>query len=246
CVASDFVPALAKALSIAQINGLAQATDGTSYVAGGYFPPAAAFDGINATQAGGSDALVVKYDPATRQARWTQSLGDASDQLACGTGITQNGTVGVLGTFQGVINTGLINLNNPNTAIDFVAGLSAVDGSGKWGKSFDNGTGQFLVMATNPTLNTIAVCGFATKAVPYINGAVYGGGQDVVIALFDSAGNQTWAREIGAAGDELCSSLAISDAGDVYAAGQYNGAPNFGLGAFTDPASAFRHWLWVA
>src|SRR5262249_16772884 len=106
CVAADVVPQLAKPLSIAQFNGLAQAPDGTSFVAGPYFPPAAAFDGINASQAGGADALVVKYDPGTKKAVWTKSLGDAADQLAYGVSITQDGTVGVLGTFQGVINTG--------------------------------------------------------------------------------------------------------------------------------------------
>lgn len=54
------------------------------------------------------------------------------------------------------------------------------------------------------------------------------GGQDAALLKLDSTGNFVWARRIGGSGDEYLQALALSGAGNVYAAGPFSSAADFG------------------
>ncbi len=106
----------------------------------------------------------------------------------------------------------------------------------------DLGSGAFQAMASNPHQNLIAVCGKTARAVTLYNSTnttnaglttgaagVFGGNTDIVVAVIDAtAGTVVWGRELGGTGDQQCESVAMDDTGNVYIAGTYNGALDFG------------------
>ncbi len=106
----------------------------------------------------------------------------------------------------------------------------------------DLGNGAFQAVASNPHQNLIAVCGKAARAVTLYNSTntantglttgaagVFGGSTDIVVAAIDATtGTVVWGHELGGAGDQQCESMAMDDAGNVYIAGNYNGALDFG------------------
>ncbi|HEX8971354.1 hypothetical protein [Oryzihumus sp.] len=249
CVASTIAPQVAKDLAISPMAGLAIDLSGAAYVAGSVFQPTKTFDGISLTSAGGADLFLAKYDPVTHLPVWAKAYGDASDQLAAGAAVTGDGTVLAIGNFIGNLVAGNTISNASTSPIDFLVAVDAGTGNGKWAKSFNNGLGGALVaVASNPSLNLVAVCGYANQAATdLVPGATYGGGtQDAVLAVFNSAGTLQWAKQLGGANEEECDSVAIDDIGNVHAAGKYDGAFNPGLGALPSPASSFRRWIWVA
>jgi hypothetical protein len=249
CVATIVAPQVAKDLGLSPLAGISMDLAGGTYVAGSVFTPTKSFDGISITSNGGADLFFAKYDPTTHAAVWAKNYGDAADQLAAGSAVTADGTVVAIGNFIGNISAGNTISNAATSPIDFLVAVNAADGSGKWAKAFNDGLGGALVaVAANPSLNLVAVCGYANQAATdLVPGATYGGGtQDAVIAVFNSAGTLQWSKQLGAANEEECDSVAIDDNGDVFAAGKYDGTFNPGLGNLPSPASSFRRWLWVA
>ncbi|MEI6226481.1 MAG: hypothetical protein WCS72_17180, partial [Deltaproteobacteria bacterium] len=245
CLDTVVVPQLAKDVPLANFKGLAMATDGSSYMGGAVFTPAKVIDGITVTSAGAGDVFLAKYPAGGGAAVWAKNYGDAADQGINGVAVTGDGTVVALGQFTGVLGT----LSNPGTPVDYLLGVNGSTGAITWAKMFNNGTaGVLTAISANPAQSLIAVCGFSSAAATdLVPGAVYGGGtQDIVIAVFNSAGTLQWSKEIGGANEEACNSIAIDDVGDVYAAGQYDGALTFTGVALPSPGSSFRRWIWVA
>ena len=245
CVDTSPVATFARDVELGNFQGVAMATDSSAYITGALLLPAKTFDAFSLTSAGAGDAFVGRYDPTTGKAVWVAQYGDAADQEPTALAVTSDGTVASIGQFLGSIAT----VSNTGTSpIDYLLAVNGTNGSVKWAKSFNNGTsGVLFAVAANPTLNEIAVCGVASQAATdLVPGATYGGLTDIVIAMFDSAGSLKWAKQIGGANDEQCDTLAIDDAGDVYASGWYNGALGFTGTNLPLPGSSFRHWLWVA
>ena len=68
------------------------------------------------------------------------------------------------------------------------------------------------------------------KTTASTDGQVIKGGQDLVLAKYDSAGNRVWSRVLGAADDAEGASVAVDADGNVVVTGQVSG----GLGETTD------------
>jgi hypothetical protein len=261
CVVTNIVPTpqVAKLVSTSSL-GLTMDTAGASYVTGALFA-SKTFDAVTVTSAGSADALVAKYDPTTRAAVWARAFGGGTaeatgptDQLPAGVAVTADGTVVVIGSSNGNI------VVNATTTVaipalqDFVLGLNGTSGAGVWGSTFNNGlNGALVAVAANPTRNVFAVCGYADQASTLAPaGTVFGGGtRDAVIAMFSSNGTLVWSKQLGSGSDEECDTLAIDDAGDLYAAGKYNsvtGQTNLdpGLGALPSTTLGTRRHLWIA
>jgi hypothetical protein len=257
-------PLGAKSLAIGESGAIDLAIDssGATYVTGSIFPPAKDFDDISVAPSesdptnhqGGADMLLAKYSPETHKAVWARAYGDKNTQAPSGLALTQDGTLAVLGAFEGTLpaaNNETVSNPNPEGYADvFLMGVDSATGDVKWTNMFDNGiSGVMVSVAANPSRNIIAVCGYASQASDMVTPApTYGGGtRDAVIAAFDSSGAKLWAHEFGGANIEMCSAVAVDDKGDVYAAGRYNGAMDLGLGALPNPGGlTVVNWLWVA
>ena len=254
CQASFTVPRpqTARNLELATLPvGLAMDTAGNTYVAGAIFSTTPVdFDGHLVHSNGDNDVFIARYD-TTGHAVWAEGFGDAaSSQLASRAAVTQDGTVALLGRFTGSLNIG--NAISAGAELDFVAAVQAASGAGKFARSFDTNNGTLLSLAANPSSSTnrIAFCGKAAglSADFAQAGFSYTGGNDIVIAVFNSAGTKLWSLQIGASGNEECDAIAIDDAGDVYASGNFDSATLTipGTPALTGPGTTSRKFLWVA
>jgi hypothetical protein len=206
---------------------------GSAYAAGSFasttpvnFQTASAGPPLELTSVGGLDAVIAKYD-SSGGIQWAVDVGDddgisANDQTATGVAATGAGQVAVIGKIVGSVTFGT-SLVSGASATPYVAALSAASGARLWGKGFNLGSnGAFTAVASNPgsPSGRVAVCGQATAAASgLVSGTTFGGGSDLVVALFDATGTKLWAAQLGGTGNESCLAVAIDDAGDVFAAG---------------------------
>jgi hypothetical protein len=254
-------PTLAKDW-FAQTAILASDTSANLYAAGtlvaatGTPPTAFSFNfGAGAQPEGGDfDVYVNKVDPTTGLAVWTKDFGDSSVQLGVGVAALPS-VVAVIGNYFGNMNVGsMLPANAGGTSVDFVLGLSPSNGAPTWGKKIDLVNGGLSAIASNAgataATSSFVVCGAfgvsgsnpagSAGATDLIPGQTAFGGSDIIVAKINAVdGSVAWARQIGAAGDELCTSVAMSDDGaNVYITGTYLGdALNLGGGAAAFPAA---------
>jgi hypothetical protein len=255
CEASVVAPQKVRDLQVSPPPGLTIDSSGNTYVASAIFSLTPIdFDGHPVTSTGDADIFLARYNTGGT-ADWAIGIGDAASnaQIAIGAAVTQDGTLAAIGNFAGNVTVG------PNTIssaaqIDFLIGVKAADGTGKFAKQFNNGAnGQLFAVGANAksATNRIAVCG---KAVALSDLAATGdalnGPSDLVIGVFDSSGNKIWSQQLGGAGNDECDAIAVDDNGDVYAAGQFDSAtltfPAPTAITLTGPGLTTRKFLWVA
>jgi hypothetical protein len=259
---SQVVPQVARDLTIPAPAALAIDPSGNSFVAGvldrtvtSNFQTAPGGPAINLQTQYGKDIFVARYD-ATGNIAWARDIGDddptaVTDQTASGAALNNAGRLGIIGKIAGSVTFGT-NVISAAQPMPYIAALSAADGAGLWGKAYDLGSsGQFASIASSPigTTGRFAVCGQTNRAgVNPLTGAAYGGLQDAVVAVFDSAGNRLWAVQLATAGNEICEAVAIDDSGDVFAAGQFDGAtlPFPGGTTLSGPGATYRKFMWLA
>jgi hypothetical protein len=210
------------------------------------------------TNAGNSDAVVVRFDPTSGSPVWAKGFGDAKAQTATGVAVDKSGHVGIIGNYLGAITIGTSSLSNlGDWSYGYVGGLQAADGAGLWAisasLSADNGSsGTFMAIAANPNWDDFVVCGKANIAATDLNvigktPLASGGGYDIVVAkIKGSDGSIMWSRQLGATGDQSCTAAAVDDSGDVLIAGGYYGTLDFGSGALSPAATAGNLIPWVA
>jgi hypothetical protein len=250
-------PRQARSLPLTAPVGLGLDAAGNTYLAGTLFSNAPVdFAGRTVKPLGDGNLLLASLDPRGN-VRWLEAIGDANPDnvaSAAGTAVTQDGRMAVIGRFSGQLTFGVATVESAKD-VDLVAAVDASSGARLWARKLDEGSnGSILAIAANPRSpsNRIAVCGTASAAAKdLVPGATFGGGiHDLVIGVFDSAGNRLWSAQIGGPGYESCTALAMDDAGDVYAAGQFDGAsitfPGPTPVTLTGPGSAARKAIWIA
>jgi hypothetical protein len=138
--------------------------------------------------------------------------------------------------------------------VAFVLGLNPTSGASLWGTKVNLGGGELVSISSNPGLGAFFVCGAfigvagAAGPVDLLPGSLAFGAKDVVVAKINaSTGAIMWAKNYGAAGDDVCTAVTSSDDGaSVYIAGTYTGgALDFGTGALP-VAAANQARLYVA
>lgn len=189
------------------------------------------------THEGKADAWAAKLDASDGSIIWSTQFGTASDDLAMGCTIDENGDIYVVGYTEG-------NLESTNAGGDdlFVAKLAGADGARRWalqaGTAEDDRAVAVVYDEENAALNVVGLT----------RGALYGDNAD--------GGHDLWALRLGAAGGAVRSSfqlgapggnlglrrgtkLALDAGGDLVVAG-YSAGP----GAFA--ASLGEPDIWVA
>jgi hypothetical protein len=207
---------------------------------------------------GDADVFVARYDPAG-QLVWARAIGDDDPSapgkrvhVATGAAVTGDGTIGVVGKLVGEVTFGRDTLSGASP-VSYLAALSAT-GDRLWAKQVNLGSfGSFRTIAANPrsAQSRFAVCGSTSRAAKeLVDSAVHGGLSDLLLAVFDSKGNRVWSVQLGGKETEGCHAVAIDDAGDVYAAGWFDGPSLTFPGAppltVPGPGTAMRKSIWVA
>ncbi len=247
-------PVHAWAYPVGQFNSIAWDRDGSLVTTALFNFSTTSFAGHPVTNAGGSDLLVAKLDPATGNATWVFTAGDSNDQTGYKVEVTSS-NLAVIGNFTGTLDIDPVNgvippiVNAGTTPVDFIVGLNDSDGTGAWSKKVDLGGGQLSAVAGNRGKDYFLVCGAAAKKPTTLAASgTLGGGQDVIVAAIKASdGTVVWAKLFGGAMDQACYAAALDDSGNAYFAGSYAGTLDFGLGALTPaPTGASDQIAWVA
>ena len=261
CVAPACMPPqYATSAAVSSAVGLATDVNGNIFVSGtmyGLGSAPIAFGGVNIGAGAGANVYAARINPTTRATVWATAWGDDSDQVGVAMAASQN-NVAMIGNYIGVLGSGLTGItpipglpaNTGSLPVDFVVGLDAASGTPVWSKKIDLGGAGMASIYSNPNLSAYYLCGSATIAVADLGLTTTNtdGKNDIIVAKINAAdGAVVWARQIGGAGIQVCSSI-VADGQNVYLTGTYQGTLDFGngTGAFASIANVARKILWAA
>jgi hypothetical protein len=217
-------------------RSVATDADGNVYVAG---QTAGALG--SPFKGGHTDALVIKYDRDGHR-RWARQPGTSSSDAADGIAADVDGNVYVVGGTKGA-------LGGPNKG-DFDAFVTKYDRDGQqlWARQPGSGRGDGALGVATDSEGNVYVVGVTLGAI----GGPKKGDQhngDAFVIKYDRDGNWLWARQPGTSGPDSASGVATDADGNVYVAGQTEGAlggPNKGAGdAFVVKYDRDGHLLWA-
>ncbi len=199
-------------------DAVATDTSGNVYL-GGY-----TYAGLEGPLIGGSDAIIRSYD-GEGEVRWTRQFGTAAYDAVSALASDAAGNLYAAGYTTGA-------LEGANAGM-FDAFVRSYDSEGeiRWTRQFGtDGSDLALGIATDASGNVYAV--------GYTSGTLEGetaGSYDSFVRSYDSNGDLRWTRQFGTSSVDAAHAIATDAAGNVYAAGQTDGALG-GDNAGTDDA----------
>jgi hypothetical protein len=214
---------------------------GNAYVAG-YFRDTIDFNGdgvAELTSAGDTDGYVAKYAPdgsflwATRFGGASTVTGISTSDAVCGVTEAPDGSVYASGVFVGTAEFGgpSLSLTSAGSFDNFVSRLDPDTGAVIWAKGFggsgyDESQGALVAGA-----GSVFVAGDfeRTASIGSFTLTAANNGVDAFFARLDPAtGDAVWARRMGGTSQDPVYSLALDDAGDLFATGGFFGTGDFG------------------
>ncbi|WP_238540029.1 SBBP repeat-containing protein [Corallococcus macrosporus] len=166
-------------------------------------------------QAGGHDAFIARYDTAGNL-QWVRQFGTAESDRATAVATDAAGNVYVAGTTFG----GLDFYTNAGGLDFFIAKYDAA-GNRVWLRQ--NGT-QMDDFATGLAVGAPDKLFFSG----YTGGSFTNGGNpdnyDIVVALYDTAGNPYWLQQYGTPVSDMARGIAVTPAHEVYVTGNTYGS----------------------
>jgi hypothetical protein len=193
---------------------------------GGVYVSGATNGNLGAPHAGSDDVWLARYDGAGHRA-WIRQFGTGGSEFAVAT--SHDGTGGVY-----------ISGHTTDSLVGSSAGREEVwiaryDGAGTqtWIRQFGSSDWDFALAAAPDGSAGVFISGITNGRL----GAPSAGGADAWLARYDSAGNQTWIRQVGSSATEWAQAVAPDGSGGVFVTGSTLGS----LGAPT--AGSFDNWL---
>jgi len=192
-------------------QGVAVDAAGNVYVAG-------RTEGVLTDQssAGGHDAFVRKYD-ASGNELWTRQFGSAARDWALGIAVDAAGNTYVVGETEGVLS----GQNRAGGGSDAFIRKYSADGLELWTHQYGSAAHDGARGAVIDAAGNIYVAGWAWAPLP---GQAHLGLVDVYLRKYDANGFEFWTRQFGTAAWDLPNSMAIDATGNVYVAGETEGA----------------------
>jgi hypothetical protein len=183
----------------------------------------------------------------TSNFKWVKNIGDTAQILVKSIVTDTDGNVYTAGTFTGVVDfnpdAGINSLTSLTNSSAFISKLDS-NGNFIWVKKIG---GSFIT-----TLNGMAI---SSAGDLYLTGSFYGttdfnpsiiatnnvtsvGGADIYILKLSSAGAFVWVRAIGDNGNDVGTSIKMSDANEIYVTGDFEQTVDFNFGAGTTNMTA--------
>ncbi len=239
------------------IADLAGNAAGNTYVTGKFGSQQSMFGSIALTGDGLGDIFVAKQN-ANGQYLWATKAGNPSSGNDQGLGVATDaaGNVFITGYFEGTAQFGTQTLTSAGGYDVFIAKLDGNNGQFLWaqqrgGSGYDQG--KAITIDSN---GNVLVSGGSN--------AVSGSDAPVVfVSKFTTDGTELWSSTATGAMTGTLFSIAVDGAGDVYAAGRFNGTAEFSTGTLVSTASLAPvvysnssnalitkldrdgHWLWA-
>ena len=179
------------------------------------------------TNAGGSDAVLIKYNSSgTKQ--WTRLLGTAVSDSAWAVAVDGSGNIFISGFTDG-------NLGGETNSGGTDAFLAKYNSSGtlQWTRLLGNATLTYSYAVAVAGSGNIYISGMSRGS---LDGETNAGIQDIFVAKYNASGTRQWTRMLGSTVFDYCYGVALDGSENVYAAGHSYG--NFDGLANTDGSGA--------
>ena len=175
------------------------------------------------TNAGGSDAVLIKYDSSGSKL-WTRLLGTAGSDSAWAVAVDGSGNIYISGFTDG-------NLGGETNSGGTDAFLAKYNSSGtlQWTRLLGNATLTYSYAVAVAGSGNIYISGMSRGS---LDGETNAGIQDIFVAKYNTSGTRQWTRMLGSTVFDYCYGVAVDGSENVYAAGQSYG--NFDGLANTD------------
>jgi uncharacterized delta-60 repeat protein len=155
--------------------------------------------------AGVQDVLIAKYD-TSGAIQWQRTLGGASTDTGNAIAVDGSGNVYVTGS--------------TTSSVDVLIAKYNTSGTIQWQRTLGG--------ASNDIANGIAVDGSGNVYVTGYTDSSGAGGQDVLIAKYNTSGGIDWQRTLGGALSDFGYGIAVDGSGNVYVTG-YTGSSGAGV-----------------
>lgn len=185
--------------------------------------------------AGATDIFVAHFG-ASGAHLFSQHYGGAGVDRGGSVAAAGQGAVVVTGFFSSEIDLGSGPVTTTGDFDGFVMKIGA-DGKTIWARLFGGAGPELATDVAADVANNVIVGGTFAGTMLYPGGATDSAGvEDVFVAKLDPAGSLVWLRRYGDAEKQEGNAVATDGMGDVFFAGRYYGAPDFGGGPLPSPS----------
>ncbi|XXF77229.1 SBBP repeat-containing protein [Myxococcaceae bacterium GXIMD 01537] len=167
-----------------------------------------------ATNAGGHDVLVAKYD-ASGTLQWTRQLGSTKADQAQGISVAPDGSVYVAGTTSGPLDG-----NAHAGSMDLFLLKYDSAGTKQWSRQRGNLNSNYGQAVAAGADGSVYVTGYTWGA---LDGETNTGLYDAFLVRYDSAGTHHWTRLFGTSQPEYATDVAVDANGNAYVTGYTDG-----------------------
>lgn len=183
--------------------------DGNAYVAG------YTYAGLErATNAGGADFFIAKYD-ANGNKLWVKQMGTASDDIAYSVSVDKDGNAYVTGC-TGAGFDGNINLGNRDV---FLVKFDT-NGNKLWSRQEGTPLWDEAWAVTTDKDGNAYIAGYTGAGM---DGNKSHGAFDAFVIKYGTNGNKLWSRQIGTSENDYARAVAVDAEGNAYIAGYTEG-----------------------
>ncbi|MBI1841954.1 MAG: chitobiase/beta-hexosaminidase C-terminal domain-containing protein [Verrucomicrobia bacterium] len=206
--------------------GVAGDAEGNTLVAG-YFQVGALLGGTKVTNAGSSDGIVMKLNPAGA-VTWTRAIGGTGDDRAYGVATDALGNVYAAGHFQDGAKFGDQSLTNRG-AVDLFVVKYDPDGNLLWVRGAGGGNVDVAyAIAVDPQGNAYVAGYFGDQAVFQDTTLTATGNADLFVAKYSPLGELLWVRSGGGTDPDYANAVTATPDGGAVIAGTIRGQATFG------------------
>lgn len=231
--------------------GLSLSIDGSGNIfTSGYFSDTLDFDPgpgtFTLTADGAKDIYVSKLD-ANGNFLWAKKMGGFAEEQANSIGLDATGNIYINGYFNNTVDfdpgAGTYTMTSKGMEDIFIEKLDAT-GNFIWAKQIGGiQSDQALSMVVDGTGNVNSTGYFSDEVDfdpgPAVSTLTANGAKDVFYSKLDASGNFVWGLGFGSYTDDVCYSIALDPAGNLYTTGSYSGYCDFDPG----PPSYMMNYL---
>jgi hypothetical protein len=209
------------------VHSLIADSSGNVYLAG-TFASQVDFGGGVLVASSKSDLFIASYSPGGAH-RWSKRIGPVGERPERALGIDANSNIYIVGQLEGPLDFGGGPIG-PMARL-FLASLSS-SGAHRWSKGLVADNNSKLLSVAVSAGGDIYFTGAVGKSVDLDGQIVQSAGSlDVILGAYSSSGSHRWSTRFGGKNVDKGESIAVDSSGNVFLAGVFEDAIDFGGGA---------------